>query len=251
MEKQFNTLTKIDLLHLKAKQNRWLWYFAWFNRIALALGFIIAGVVKIMGERFASGLAVKHPMGHYLEALYQTGYYYPFIGVLQVLAAVLLLIPRTTTLGALLYFPIIVNICVLSFAVRFDGSLLSSPLMVLANLYLLCWDYDKLKHLFSINNSTTFKNLVRQKSISNKFPTRFFFGVISTIAILVLIIVNTYQIRPRNNISDCKKQFNGTNRIEAGCSFCDCIHKHGLSLDQCLDEYKRASNDTIKKLLKP
>jgi len=183
-------LFKLDLLHLKAKQNRWFWYFAWFNRIALAAGFIIAGLVKIMGERFASGLSVNHSMGHYLEALYQTSYYYPFIGVIQVIAAILLLIPRTATLGAILYFPIILNICVLSFAVRFDGSLLSSPLMVLANLYLLCWDYDKLKYLFSFNRSATFSNLVRQKRISNKFPTIFFTGVIATIVILVLIIIN-------------------------------------------------------------
>lgn len=90
-------------------------------------------------------------MGNYLEALHRTGYYYTFIGVMQVTAALLLLIPRTATLGAFLYFPIILNICVLSFAVRFEGSLLSSPLMVLANLYLLCWDYDKWKLILPFN----------------------------------------------------------------------------------------------------
>ena len=137
----------LDRVHFQVKQKRWLRYFAVFNRIALAAGFLPAGVVKIVGERFASGLSVKHPMGNYLEALHRTGYYYTFIGVLQVTAAILLLIPRTATLGALIYFPIILNICILSFAVRFEGSLLSSPLMVLANLYLLCWDYDKLKFI--------------------------------------------------------------------------------------------------------
>lgn len=100
-----------------------------------------------MGERFTT-LSVKHPMGNYLEALHRTGFYYTFIGVLQMMAAILLLIPRTVTLGALIYFPIILNICILSFAVRFEGSFVTSPLMVLANLYLLCWDYDKLKFIF-------------------------------------------------------------------------------------------------------
>lgn len=103
-----------------------------------------------MGERFTD-LSNNHPMGHYLEALHRTGYYYTFIGVLQVTAAILLLIPRTATLGALIYFPIILNICILSLAVRFDGSFVSAPLMVLANLYLLCWDYDKLKYIFPLN----------------------------------------------------------------------------------------------------
>jgi len=135
----------LDAIHARARQNKWLRYFAVFNRMGLAAGFLPSGFVKIMGERFTS-LSVNHPMGNYLEALHRTGYYYTFIGVLQMLAAVMLLIPRTATFGAMLYFPIILNICILSHAVRFEGSLVSSPLMVLANLYLLCWDYDKLKY---------------------------------------------------------------------------------------------------------
>jgi uncharacterized membrane protein YphA (DoxX/SURF4 family) len=138
----------LNRIHCRAKQNKWLRYFSVFNRLALAAGFLPAGMVKIMGERFASGLAVKHPMGHYLEALHRTGYYYTFIGIVQVLAAILLLIPRTALLGALIYFPIILNICILSYAVRFEGSWVTSPLMVLGNLYLLCWNYDKLKYIF-------------------------------------------------------------------------------------------------------
>ena len=137
----------LDRIHYKAKQNKKLRYFTVFNRLGLALGFLPSGFVKINGERFTA-LSVNHPMGNYLEALHRTGFYYTFIGVLQVLAAILLLIPRTATLGALIYFPIILNICILTFAVRFEGSWLSSPLMVLANLYLLCWDYDKLKYIF-------------------------------------------------------------------------------------------------------
>lgn len=142
--------TALDRIHTKAKAKKGLRYFAYFNRVALAAGFLPSGFVKIMGERFTD-LSNNHPMGHYLEALSRTGFYYPFIGVLQVSAALLLLIPRTATLGALIYFPIILNICILSLAVRFEGSWISAPLMVLANLYLLCWDYDKLKYIFPWN----------------------------------------------------------------------------------------------------
>jgi uncharacterized membrane protein YphA (DoxX/SURF4 family) len=139
--------TTLDKIHAQAKQSKKLRYFAVFNRIGLAVGFLPSGFVKIMGERFTA-LSVKHPMGHFLEALHRTGYYYTFIGILQVIAAILLLVPRTATLGALVYFPIILNIWILSWAVRFEGSFVSAPLMVLANLYLLCWDYDKLKFIF-------------------------------------------------------------------------------------------------------
>ena len=237
--------SKLDRLHFQVKENRWLRYFAVFNRIALAVGFIIAGLVKIMGERFASGLSVNDPMGHYLEALHQTGYYYTFIGVLQVTSAILLLIPSTATLGAILYFPIILNICVLSFAVRFEGSLLSSPLMVLANLYLLCWDYDKLKFIVSLNRHS----IAKQKSVSNKFPTKFFGGVAATIIVLVLVVTNAYKIMPRNTLSACEKQFIGTNRTRAGYNFCNCIHNRGEPLDKCLNEYKKAPDDTIESLI--
>jgi uncharacterized membrane protein YphA (DoxX/SURF4 family) len=138
--------SSLDRVHAQVKQNQWLRRFTVFTRIMLALGFLPSGGVKIMGERFTS-LSVNHPMGNYLEALHRTGYYYTFIGLMQVTAAILLLIPRTATLGALIYFPIILNICILSLAVRFEGSQLTSPLMVLACLYLFCWDYDKLKFI--------------------------------------------------------------------------------------------------------
>jgi len=235
----------LDRLHFKAKQNKWLWYFAVFNRIALAAGFIPSGFVKIMGERFTV-LSVNHPMGHYLEALHQTGYYYTFIGVVQVSAAILLLIPRTAMLGALLYLPIILNICILSFAVRFDGSLISSPLMVLANLYLLCWDYDKLKFILPFHHSTTLNALPKPISRSNTFPTVFFVGVVASVLILVLTITNAYKVRPRNTLAECKKQFEGSNKTKAGYLFCDCIHTYGRSLDSCLNAFNKAPDDFVR-----
>ena len=232
----------LDQLHFQAKQNKWLRYFAVFNRIALAAGFLPSGFVKIMGERFTD-LSVNHPMGHYLEALHLTGYYYPFIGIMQVTAAILLLIPRTATLGAVLYLPIILNICILSLAVRFDGSLLSSPLMVLANLYLLCWDYDKLKFILPFNHSTI---LPKPKVISKKFPTMFFAGAAATVIILVLVITNIYNIMPRNTLSDCVGQCKDSKNPRACNVFCDCIHKKGQSLTKSLDEYSKALKEPVR-----
>jgi hypothetical protein len=111
----------------------------------LALGFIPSGLVKVRGERF-TGLLSNHPLGHYFDALFLTGYYYTFIGVVQLVTAVLLLIPRTALLGAMLYFPIMLNICVLTYATRFEGTRIAT-LMLLANLFLLVWDYGRLQHV--------------------------------------------------------------------------------------------------------
>ncbi len=238
--------TTLDRLHLQAKQNRWLRYFAIFNRVALAAGFIPSGFVKIMGERFTS-LSVNHPMGHYLEALHHTGYYYTSIGILQMAAAILLLIPRTATLGAVIYFPIILNICILSLAVRFEGSLLSSPLMVLANLYLLCWDYDKLKYILPFHHATTPDALPKPRISNSAFPTYFFAGVIATVFTLVMLLRNVYSIQPRNTLSDCRGQCEGSSKSEACYEFCDCLHKEGQPLDKCLEAYNKAPENTSRR----
>jgi uncharacterized membrane protein YphA (DoxX/SURF4 family) len=241
-----NIASWLDDLHLRVKQNSWFRYFAVFNRITLAIGFLIAGTVKIMGERFASGLTVNHPMGHYLEALYHTGYYYPFIGVVQVLAALLLLLPCTATLGALLYFPIITNIWVLSLAVRFEGSLVSSSLMMLANLYLLCWDYDKLKYVLPFKQPPLIAAAPVQQSSFKQIPVNFFAGS-ALVIVLVVVLVNSYDITPRNSFADCQKQFKGTQRTQAGYRFCTCIHKKGIPLAESLDEYDKAPDDNSER----
>src|ERR1700704_1012588 len=139
-------MNRIEELYYEAKADKWFKRFAVFCRIALAASFIPAGYVKIIGERFAAGLSSNNPLGHYFDALYLTGYYYTFIGIAQIIIAILLLIPRTSLLGALMYFPIIVNICVLASATRFDGTR-GVTMKVLACLFLLIWVYDSLKQI--------------------------------------------------------------------------------------------------------
>ena len=233
----------LDRLHSAAKQNRWLWLFSIFNRLALAAGFIPAGIVKIMGERFANGLNGNHPMGHYLVALHLTGFYYTFIGVLQVVAAILLLIPRTVTLGAFLYFPIILNIWILTLATRFDGSMFTSPLMTLSCLYVLCWNYEKWKYILPFNHLPVTNALAEQPKRSNKFPVLFFAGVLATVAFFLVGLPNLYSIKPHNTFATCMQQFKNTNRTKAGSDFCSCIHTNGEPLDSCLTHYFKAPDD--------
>jgi uncharacterized membrane protein YphA (DoxX/SURF4 family) len=230
--------SRFDQFYLKIKANRWYWLFAIFCRVSLAIGFLIAGMVKVMGERFASGLSPIHPMGSYLEALHHTGYYYTFIGVAQVLAAIFLLIPRTALIGALLYFPMIVNIWVLSFAVRFEGSFISSPLMVLANTFLLVWYYDRLQYILPFKKSHSFGILKKPTKYSLKFPWKFFTGVLLTCVLVIVFFRFGYDVMPRNSLSGCNKQFINTENQAAGAIFCECIHTKGQPLDDCLREFE-------------
>lgn len=141
------TQTQLDTLHLKIKTNKWLRRFTVLIRILLALGFTPSGLTKLLGNRFTL-LGPDSPVGYFFDALYKSGFYWNFIGLGQLLAAVLLLIPRTATLGVLIYFPIILNIFLITVSIHFTGTPFITGLMLLGSLYLLCWDYDKLKHIF-------------------------------------------------------------------------------------------------------
>ena len=130
------------------KQNRWLRRFTVMTRVLLALGFTPSGLTKLLGNRFTI-LGLETPVGFFFEALYRSGFYWNFIGACQLLAALLLLIPRTATLGALIYFPLILNIFVITVSLHFTGTPVITGLMLLASIYLLCWDADKLKPLIT------------------------------------------------------------------------------------------------------
>jgi hypothetical protein len=255
-----------------------MWIFSIFCRLALALGFIPAAIVKLIDERFASGLHANHPMGHYLEALHTTGYYYTFIGIAQLAAAILLLLPRTVTLGAFIYFPVILNITILTYATRFDGSIFTAPLMTLANLYLLGWNYEKWKYILPFNRLASETTAPEEKSFkgdlpaeqganrrgisrygsgwlyarfrvfikrlrSDKFPTLFFAGVFAAMVFFVLVVPRMFSVKPRNTLPQCLRQFNNTDRTAAGGNFCNCIHNNGEPLNKCLSEYHSAPND--------
>jgi hypothetical protein len=228
---------RLDALHAKVRSNNWMRYFTIFTRLALVAGFLPAGYVKIIGERFTD-LHNNQPMGHYLEALHHTGYYYSFVGYAQILAALLLLLPRTVVLGTLLYLPIILNICILSLAVRFEGSLLTAPLMVIACMYLLCWNYDRIKYILPFNHPP-----VTFPVPSNKFPIWFFAGVFATFLIVGFTVTHVYDIMPRNTLNDCETQCDDSKNPEACKVFCESVHNNGEDLNKSLDKYEQALKD--------
>jgi hypothetical protein len=184
-----------------------------------------------MGERF-TGLPSNHPLGHYFDALYLTGFYYRFIGVGQLTAALLLLIPRTALLGAILYLPLIVNICVLAYATRFEGTRIAT-LMLLANLYLLGWDYARWKSILPFASPSAAPN----QKMSRKFPWAFFGCVVAVVAAVIAINAFMYDIRPGNSHLECTNGCRNHARPEDCNRFCNCIYNDGNHLDKCLEEY--------------
>lgn len=228
---------KLEKYYYEIRGNKWYGYFAVFCRLALAVAWLISGIVKIKGERFAAGLSSNHPLGQYFDALLNTGYYYTFIGVGQVIVALLLLIPRTALLGAISSFPIILNICVLTYSVRFEGTR-AATFMLLANLFLLCWDYHRLKSILPFTQPKMDYNSHNQKN--NKFPYLFFSGVVATLAAVVYLNIVIYDIRPGNEPAECWNGCPGNSNPKACEQFCDCIHNQGKPLGQCLEKYNQS-----------
>jgi uncharacterized membrane protein YphA (DoxX/SURF4 family) len=145
--------TFLDELHGKVRKIRILHYFAFFNRVVLAVSFIPSGLTKLAGNRFTL-LGTDTAVGAFFESFYQTGGWYRFVGLAQIVAAILLLIPRTSTLGAALFFPIVLNIVVITIAVGFKGTWVITSMMLLANTFLICWDYDKFKRLLPFERTS-------------------------------------------------------------------------------------------------
>ena len=234
-------MNRFEEIYYEAKSDKWIKGFAVFCRIALAASFIPAGFVKIMGERFAAGLPSNNPLGHYFDALCLTGYYYTFIGIVQIIIAILLLIPRTSFLGALMYFPVIVNICVLTYATRFDGTRLTTMLL-LASLFLLMWNYDRLKYILPFNKHPKTEAPLLKKLLGMRLRIIFFGGSIVLLAFLIIGTFYLYEIVPGNSEAECRGQCSSSKNPAACEDFCDCIYKKGKSLDSCLAAYNKAKD---------
>lgn len=130
-------------LHKKIVTNYWLQLFAAMVRGLLALGFIVPGLKKVANVPFAPGIPVDQPIGYFFDAFFQATEYYIFVGLAQVVAGVLLLFPSTVALGSFIYLPIILNIFVITVALQFTGTWLIAGMMMLATLFLVCWEFDR------------------------------------------------------------------------------------------------------------
>lgn len=231
-------MSGIEKIYYEAKSDKWIKGFADFCCYALAASFLPTGIVKILGQRFAEGLSSNNPLGHYFDALLETGYYYTFIGIIQVIVAILLVIPRTVLLGVMIYFPMIVNICVLTYAMRFAGTR-ANTMLLLGCIFLLLWNYDRLKYILPFKQYMKVP-VAATTSLSFRHRIVFFSGVFAVLAFIIVGTTYLYEIGPWNSEAECRNQCYG-NKNPAACeAFCDCIYNEGQSLDSCLGMFNNA-----------
>lgn len=122
-------------------------------RWSLALAFLAYGIAKIYPGQFATGDFVYDSTKDSAMKLawHFFGYsntYNLFIAIGEITAAILLLIPKTSTLGNIIYLPITVNITILDFCFGIPARFVTTVLTCMS-VALLLFEYKKLKRVFS------------------------------------------------------------------------------------------------------
>jgi uncharacterized membrane protein YphA (DoxX/SURF4 family) len=128
-------------------------YLVLLIRLLLGFVFVVYGVVKLFGGQYYYGDFVidsKTVDGTFMVWAFfgWSKVYALFTGFGELLAGVLLLIPRTRTAGAVALFPVTLNITVMTFAFGFPGVKYASLIYTLLCGFLLLYDLPKLKLIF-------------------------------------------------------------------------------------------------------
>jgi hypothetical protein len=160
-------------------------------RFIIGFGFLPSGIKKILGNPFANP-GQEGAFMEYLDALFATGLYYEVIGWAQVIAAVLLITQRYSTIGAILFLPIIFNIMVLTISTIGSLTPVIATLMFLGILFLMLWDYYKWINIFSSDNKLISIPSVKDYPTAGKFWIRT--GIIALIfPFLAILIISMFQ----------------------------------------------------------
>ncbi|GCC50812.1 hypothetical protein SanaruYs_10300 [Chryseotalea sanaruensis] len=122
--------------------------FVIYLRYLTGFAFVFASIIKIKGERFTL-IPPTEPVGYFFEAMYQSGFYWNFLGWAQFISGALLMSQRFSTIGALVFLPVITNVCLITHSVDFgSGTPVITTLMLLGTIFLVFWDYKKWIILF-------------------------------------------------------------------------------------------------------
>ncbi len=112
-------------------------------RILIGFAFLPAGVKKLLGQPFTD--PEKTGAFHdFLHAFLATGSFYRFVGVLQLVAACMLMTQYFAFLGAVVMLPILVAISALCWSTGVGTpTLITVTLMTAGTLGLVLWDIEK------------------------------------------------------------------------------------------------------------
>jgi len=152
-------------------------------RYLVGLAFFPSGMTKLIGHRFTN-ISTESPIGYFFEALYQSGFYWNFLGLAQITAGVLLLTQRFALLGTLLFAAILTNVWLITLSLSFKGTWIITSLMMIAVIFLLIWDHQKLLPIVSRKKNITIESFPEPDKI---WVTA---GIIYSVLFLILSVLN-------------------------------------------------------------
>lgn len=128
-------------------QRRRGWHLLAANvRLLVGFAFLPAALKKVLGQPFTdpTNAGAFHD---FLHAFLATGWFYEFVGVAQLVAAVLLLTQTWALLGALIALPVLTAIVAFCWSTQVYPTAIVASAMWLATASLLLWDAPRLMHL--------------------------------------------------------------------------------------------------------
>lgn len=152
-------------------------------RIFLGLIFFSSGMSKLLPFPGLIG-----PVWLETElAPYGLGLFARFIAYAQITVGLLLLTQRFATLGAVMLFPLVLNIFMVTVSMNWTGTPYVIAFFILLNIYLLIADFHKLKFLLTDQPES-----LKAIPLKRRFPQKDIYWVIGILMIFISTIIYPY-----------------------------------------------------------
>lgn len=136
----------MESLLCRARRTRWINVGVANLRLLIGFAFVPAGLKKLLDQPFTDP-AFSGPFHDFLDAFHATGWFYQFVGAMQLITAVLLCTQRYAAIGALLGLPILTAITAFCWSTEVYPTATVATLMWLGTVALVLWDYPKWRGL--------------------------------------------------------------------------------------------------------
>ncbi|MBA3465385.1 MAG: hypothetical protein H0T46_35970 [Deltaproteobacteria bacterium] len=132
----------------RSRQLRWINVAVVNLRFLIGFAFIPSALKKLLDQPFTD--PTNHGRFHdFLHAFHATGWFYSFVGAMQITAAALLFTQRFATIGALLALPILTAITAFCWSTQVYPTATIATMMWLGTIGLVLWDLDKWRGIFA------------------------------------------------------------------------------------------------------
>ncbi|HEY5927301.1 MAG TPA: hypothetical protein VIV11_36690 [Kofleriaceae bacterium] len=126
----------------RLRRKRWANLFVINVRILIGFAFLPAALKKLLDQPFTDPANVGR-FHDFLDAFRATGWFYQFVGIGQLVAALLLFSQRFALLGAIIALPILTAITAFCWSTQVYPTATVATLMWLGTLGLMVWDVER------------------------------------------------------------------------------------------------------------